>query len=100
MQEFQDKILAAYDRESRHASAAAALDDVVMDSISFLGRVLDPKKPVSQARLRKRLQGLQRRLQAAHDEAAELSHGSDIPLPLVRLGPGGAFVRDIMEDEV
>lgn len=96
--ECRAKLVLSHDRESVHASAAAMLDERVVEAIEFLDRVLDPRKPVSQARLRKRLLGLQRRLIEAHLAAAAPVQVQEIPL--VRLGPGGDYIRDIMEDDV
>jgi hypothetical protein len=96
-----DKHIASLDRESRHAAAAAALDEGVVFCTEKIERTLHRHKPHNTGSLLNAIRRIYTILSRAHDEAAEIkSEPSTDEIPLVRLGPGGDFIIDIMESDV
>jgi hypothetical protein len=96
-----DKHIASLDRESRHAVAAATLDEGVVFATDKIGRLLRRHKPHSVSHLLVVMRRLYIILSRVHDEAATVkSEPVGEEIPLVRLGPGGDYIIDIMEDDV
>ncbi len=95
-----DKHIASLDRESRHAAAAAVLDEGVVYTTDILESVLRSKKP-KVGYLLERIRSIYTVLLRAHDSAATSQQQPvEDEVPLVRLGPGGDYIIDIMEDDV
>lgn len=92
------KLELSHDRESEHAAAAAALDEAVVLVLEGLEHnVISPERPkgsLAPSTMFRRLLMIHRVLAKAHNGVA------DNGVPLVRLGPGGDYVRNIMEGDV
>jgi hypothetical protein len=93
------KLDLAHDRESDHAAAAAVLDEAVVVIVETINRTIisekRPKGALTPSSMLRRLLQVHRVLKEAHEQVADMGE-----VPLVRLGPGGDFVRDIMESDV
>ncbi|MDP6890735.1 MAG: hypothetical protein QF471_05355 [Phycisphaerales bacterium] len=96
-----EKHIAALDRESRHAAAAAVLDEGVVYTTDAIESMLRSHKKPKVGHLLERIRSIYTVLRRAHDSAATSQQQPvEDEVPLVRLGPGGDYIIDIMEDDV
>tara|TARA_R110000824_G_scaffold173288_1_gene351308 strand:+ start:96 stop:431 length:336 start_codon:yes stop_codon:yes gene_type:complete len=99
-----DKHIASLDRESRHASAAATLDEGLTTCLERIEKALSRNKKFQSYTLKSllfTLRGVYKLLQDTHDRAADVKSETIKDLiPLVRLGPGGDYIINIMEEDV
>jgi hypothetical protein len=96
-----DKHIASLDRESRHAAAAATLDEGVVFATEKIESLLRRHKRHTVGGLLEVMRRLYIILNRVHLEACDHKDNPvPDPVPLVRLGPGGEYIVDIMEEDV
>lgn len=102
LRECNDKLILSMDRESRHAIAASHLSEAVVEAIEHIeSRVLSnderPRGAMTPSHLLRRLVTVYKILNRGHRLSATKP---ETDIPLMRLGPGGDYITDIMEDDV
>lgn len=95
-----NKHLKSLDRESTHAAAAATLDDGVVFVTDRMEQLLRRKKKQTVFGLLTQIRRMYIILMRSHASAAEFQSEEPESVALIRLGPGGDYIIDIMEDDV
>lgn len=95
-----NKHLRSLDREAKHAAAAATLDEAIVFSTDRMEQLIQKKKSQTAFGLITQIRRMYDILMRAHMAAAEFQSENIDSVAIVRLGPGGDYIVDIMEDDV